>query len=69
MAHAGSARCQNKVPGLDYRILLADDTNLIQNQFQITAYPTLVLLDSDGVIVWRGSDAAEADRRHPPQAK
>lgn len=55
---------QNRVPGLDYRILIAEESGRcpVQAQFQITAYPTLVLLDGDGTILWRGNDAAEADR-------
>jgi thiol-disulfide isomerase/thioredoxin len=55
---------QSRVPGLDYRILLAEESGRcpVQAQFQIAAYPTLVLLDGDGTILWRGNDAAEADR-------
>jgi thiol-disulfide isomerase/thioredoxin len=55
---------QGRIPGLDYRILLADEYGRcpVQSQFQIAAYPTLVLLDADGSIVWRGNDVAEAER-------
>jgi thiol-disulfide isomerase/thioredoxin len=55
---------QARISGLDYRILLADEYGRcpVQSQFQIASYPTLVLLDSDGTIIWRGNDVAEAER-------
>ena len=53
---------QARIAGLDYRILLADEYGRcpVQSQFQITSYPTLVLLDSDGTIVWRGNDVSRS---------
>lgn len=55
---------QSRVPGLDYRILLSEESGRcpVQTQFQISAYPTLVLLDSEGSILWRGHDVSEAER-------
>jgi thiol-disulfide isomerase/thioredoxin len=54
---------QGRIPGMNYRVLLADDYARcpVQTQFQIHSYPTLVLLDGDGTILWRGSEVAEAE--------
>jgi thiol-disulfide isomerase/thioredoxin len=54
---------QARIPGMNYRMLLADDYSRcpVQTQFQIHSYPTLVLLDGDGTILWRGSEVAEAE--------
>jgi thiol-disulfide isomerase/thioredoxin len=41
-----------KIP---YQLVLADPTERCQSQFRITGYPTLVLVDGDGSILWRGS--------------
>jgi len=56
---------QSQIDGLNYRILLADEYGRcpVQSQFQIASYPTLVLLDSDGTILWRGNDVSEAERQ------
>lgn len=56
---------QTRTPGLDYRLLLGEEYSRcpVQSQFQIASYPTLVLLDADGTILWRGNDAAEAERQ------
>jgi thiol-disulfide isomerase/thioredoxin len=42
--------------GINYRLLLnsASSGATADQQFHITALPTLVLLDADGTIVWRG---------------
>jgi thiol-disulfide isomerase/thioredoxin len=42
--------------GVNYRLLLGDDGahQPVEHQFAITAYPTLVLVDVDGAIIWRG---------------
>jgi thiol-disulfide isomerase/thioredoxin len=44
-------------PRLNYRLLLGDDGahKPIETQFGVTAYPTLVLVDADGTIVWRAA--------------
>jgi thiol-disulfide isomerase/thioredoxin len=56
---------QSQIDGLNYRILMADEYGRcpVQSQFQIASYPTLVLLDSDGTILWRGNDVSEAERQ------
>jgi thiol-disulfide isomerase/thioredoxin len=42
--------------GIGYRTVLADSATgqVIEQQFHVAAFPTLVLLDSDGAIIWRG---------------
>jgi thiol-disulfide isomerase/thioredoxin len=56
---------QSRTPGLDYRLLLGEEFSRcpVQSQFQIASFPMLVLLDADGTILWRGNDAAEAERQ------
>ena len=56
---------QARINGLNYRILLADEYGRcpVQAQFQVASYPTLVLLDTDGTILWRGGDVTEAERQ------
>jgi hypothetical protein len=41
---------------MNYRVVLAADHGRcpVQSQFGITQYPTLVLLGTDGTILWRG---------------
>jgi thiol-disulfide isomerase/thioredoxin len=47
---------------INYRVVLADPYGRcpVQGQFRIQQYPTLVLLDADGTILWRGG----ADQAH-----
>jgi thiol-disulfide isomerase/thioredoxin len=47
---------------INYRLVLADEYGRcpVQGQFRIQQYPTLVLLDADGTILWRGG----ADQGH-----
>ena len=47
---------RKKIPSLNYRLLLGDDGNHkpVETQFRVAAYPTLVLVDADGTILWRG---------------
>jgi thiol-disulfide isomerase/thioredoxin len=55
--HARPVRMvRQKIPSINYRLLLAEESGRcpVQAQFQIRQYPTLVLLDADGTIVWRG---------------
>jgi thiol-disulfide isomerase/thioredoxin len=57
---AGYARkvrdARQRLPSINYRLVLADEYGRcpVQSQFRITQYPTLVLLDGDGTILWRG---------------
>ncbi|HEY1381876.1 MAG TPA: TlpA disulfide reductase family protein [Gemmataceae bacterium] len=39
---------------IPYELALADTAEQVQNQFHITHYPTLILVDADGTIAWRG---------------
>jgi thiol-disulfide isomerase/thioredoxin len=39
---------------IKYQLALADSPERCQDQFHITGYPTLVLVDGDGTILWRG---------------
>jgi len=41
--------------GINYRLLVGSDFIHcpVRNQFGISAYPTLVLLDDNGCIIWR----------------
>jgi thiol-disulfide isomerase/thioredoxin len=47
---------RHRITSINYRLLLADEPTRdpVQTQFRITQYPTLVLLDADGSILWRG---------------
>jgi thiol-disulfide isomerase/thioredoxin len=47
---------RRNIPSINYRLVLADEhgRDSVQSQFGITYYPTLVLLDESGAIVWRG---------------
>jgi thiol-disulfide isomerase/thioredoxin len=49
---------QNRL-GINYRLLLTDsgDRCPVQAQFRVDHYPTLVLLDSDGQLLWRAEGA------------
>jgi len=49
-------RVRRLVPTINYRILMAGEptTDPVRAQFRPSAYPFLVLLDSDGTILWRG---------------
>ena len=41
--------------GINYRLVLADErVTSVEQQFHVTGLPTLVLLDADGTIIWRG---------------
>jgi thiol-disulfide isomerase/thioredoxin len=46
---------------IGYRLVLADPPDRCQDQFHITGYPTLVLLDGDGTIIWRGTPEQERE--------
>jgi thiol-disulfide isomerase/thioredoxin len=41
---------------MSYRLLLNNESGgaPVEQQFHVTALPTLILLDADGVILWRG---------------
>jgi thiol-disulfide isomerase/thioredoxin len=42
--------------GMNYRLVLNNESSgpPVEQQFHVTALPTLVLLDADGTIIWRG---------------
>jgi thiol-disulfide isomerase/thioredoxin len=40
---------------IPYRLVLAEASGTVEQQFHITALPTLVLVDGDGTILWRGT--------------
>ncbi|MFO0808006.1 MAG: thioredoxin-like domain-containing protein [Gemmataceae bacterium] len=52
-----------QIAGLNYRLVLADEEGRcpVRAQFRIESYPTLVLLDGDGTILWRGGSGQAAD--------
>lgn len=63
---ASARRVKDKarqIPGLNYRMLVADEDGRcpVRAQFHIESYPTLVLLDADGAIVWRGGPTQFAE--------
>jgi thiol-disulfide isomerase/thioredoxin len=42
--------------GMSYRLVMADAAgSAVEQQFHVTALPTMVLVDADGTILWRGS--------------
>jgi thiol-disulfide isomerase/thioredoxin len=45
--------------GINYRVLLADhnDRDPVQQKFRVDGYPTLILIDENGTIIWRGNSA------------
>jgi thiol-disulfide isomerase/thioredoxin len=47
---------RQRIPAINYRLVLANKYGScpVQSQFHIAQYPTMVLLDSDGTILWRG---------------
>jgi thiol-disulfide isomerase/thioredoxin len=47
---------RRKIPGVNYRMLLSDDATrgAVQSQFRIDRFPTLILVDADGTVLWRG---------------
>jgi thiol-disulfide isomerase/thioredoxin len=55
--NAGRVRSARQKLGIPYRLILADAANGVaaQDQFHVNALPTLILLDGEGVILWRGS--------------
>jgi thiol-disulfide isomerase/thioredoxin len=53
--NAARVRATRQRLGISYRLVLADPPNHCQDQFHITGYPTLVLVDGDGTILWRGA--------------
>jgi thiol-disulfide isomerase/thioredoxin len=46
---------RRRIPGMGYRVLMAETSvrDPAQTQFKIEFYPTLVLIDADGTILWR----------------
>jgi thiol-disulfide isomerase/thioredoxin len=52
--NASKVRSKRQQLAIQYRLVLADAANNCQDQFHITAYPTLILIDGDGTILWRG---------------
>ncbi|HEY7330284.1 MAG TPA: thioredoxin-like domain-containing protein [Gemmataceae bacterium] len=50
--------------GINYQRLLSGGENCpVVSQFQVTQFPTLVLIDSDGTIIWRSRDGMD-ERAH-----
>lgn len=47
---------QRRLPNINYRLLIAGESAIdpVRAQFQPTAFPTLILVDGDGTILWRG---------------
>lgn len=47
---------RQRIPALNYKLVLANpgDRSHLQDQFHITGYPTLVLVDGEGTIIWCG---------------
>jgi thiol-disulfide isomerase/thioredoxin len=51
--NARRVRDKRQAMSIPYRLALGDP--ITQDQFHITAYPTLILVDGDGTILWRGT--------------
>lgn len=47
---------QRRMPNVNYRLLVAGEPGIdpVRAQFQPTAFPSLILVDADGTILWRG---------------
>jgi thiol-disulfide isomerase/thioredoxin len=54
--NAGKVRATRQRLNIGYRLVLVDTQgSSVEQQFRVVALPTLVLIDSDGTILWRGS--------------
>jgi thiol-disulfide isomerase/thioredoxin len=51
--NAGRVRSTRQRLNIGYRLVLGDSS--VQDQFHVTAYPTLVLVDGEGALLWRGA--------------
>jgi thiol-disulfide isomerase/thioredoxin len=59
--NARRVRATRQRLGINYRLVLAGAPGApVEQQFRVSALPTLILLDADGTIIWRG---------HPEQAR
>ncbi len=47
---------QRRLPNINYRLLMAGEpgSDPVRAQFRPTAFPSLILVDADGTILWRG---------------
>jgi thiol-disulfide isomerase/thioredoxin len=55
----------SRLKRIQYRVLLGggyDTVCPVRHQFDVSAYPTLVLLDEDGMILWRNDQGLDASR-------
>jgi thiol-disulfide isomerase/thioredoxin len=55
--NAGKVRSARQRLNIPYRLVMADASagTEVEQQFHVTALPTLVLASSDGTILWRGT--------------
>jgi thiol-disulfide isomerase/thioredoxin len=54
--NANKVRATRQRLNIGYRLVLAQTQGVsVEQQFKVSAIPTLILLDSDGTILWRGS--------------
>jgi thiol-disulfide isomerase/thioredoxin len=58
---------RRRMPYINYRLLVGGEPGKdpVREQFHPPAYPYLVLLDSDGTILWRGKGAASISELEP----
>lgn len=54
---------RRRIPSINYRLLVAGEpqSDPVRAQFHLTAFPTAVLLDADGTILWRGTGSQTAE--------